>query len=146
MDRTASIEAACSAFVEKEHELRIFMEGVGQWFGRHPKLSQPSAPIVHSVKSRLKATDHFREKIERKWDINDPITVGNLFFRVTDLAGVRVLHLYQDQFAVIHNEIMAKVERLQDWYLDEAPKAFTWDPESRAFFEKLDIFCQLYKL
>jgi len=91
-------------------------------------------PIVHSVKMRLKDPDHLKAKLERKWKDDDPITPDNLFERVTDLAGVRVLHVYQDQFPKIHEEILRKVNGLKDWYLPEVPRAYTWDPESQRFF------------
>jgi len=139
MTSPSSIDAALLAFDERAHELSIFMNGIGNWFGTHPKLSGLSPPVVHSVKSRLKNREHLREKILRKSTSSDPIEPQNLFAKVTDLAGVRVLHLYQEQAQSIHAEIMKKVRDKGDWYLPEAPKAYTWDPESRKFFEEMDI-------
>lgn len=143
MDKDQSIEMALGAFEEKKHEFSIFMDGVSQWFSSHPKLSKPSFPIVHSVKARLKDREHLREKISRKWDEADPINPENIFEKITDLAGVRVLHLYQDQFPSIHSEILSKVNSLKDWYLPEQPKAYTWDPESKQFFEGLGVVVQV---
>jgi putative GTP pyrophosphokinase len=139
MDKAQSIESAIKAFEDTCHEFKIFMDGVAQWFAQHPRLSTGDQPIIHSVKARLKNCDHLRDKLHRKWDDSAPVDGSNVFGRVTDLAGTRVLHLYQEQFAVIHREIMMKVETLKDWYLPEAPKAYTWDPESRQFFEELGI-------
>ena len=70
---------------------------------------------------------------------DDEIAGDNVFERITDLAGVRVLHLYQDQFQKIHKEILVKVESQLDWYLPESPKAYTWDPESKQFYERQNI-------
>lgn len=142
MDKNQSIEAAVGAFEERKHELLIFMNGVSQWFASHPKLSKPDFPIVHSVKTRLKDREHLKEKIIRKWEEADPIGPVNIFEKITDLSGVRVLHLHQDQFALIHKEILTKVE-VKDWYLPESPKAYTWDPESKQFFEGLGINVQV---
>ncbi len=139
MTKDQSIEEALKAFDEKKHELYIFLSGVQQWFSSHPALAEPGFPVVHSVKARLKNREHLREKLSRKWDDGAPINRGTVFERVTDLAGVRVLHLYQDQFPQIHSELMNKVNVLKDWYLPEAPKAYTWDPESKLFFEKLGV-------
>lgn len=139
MDKAQSIESAVKAFQDTCHEFKIFMDGVAQWFAQHPRLAAGDQPIIHSVKARLKNCDHLRDKLHRKWEDSDPINGSNVFERVTDLAGTRVLHLYQEQFATIHGEIIAKVETLKDWYLPEAPKAYTWDPESRQFFEQLGI-------
>lgn len=57
------------------------------------------------------------------------------------MAGVRVLHLHQEQFETIHKEIMKKVED-GDFCLFEDPKAYTWDPDSNKFFNSLGIETQ----
>lgn len=139
MEKAEMIAAALAAFADKEHELSIFMNGVGQWFLEHPRLHKTDRPIVHSVKMRLKDREHLREKIARKWTDESPIDANTLCDRITDLAGVRVLHLYQDQFPAIHREILGKVTDLKDWYLPEPPRAYTWDPESRKFFEDVGV-------
>ncbi|MFA7268443.1 MAG: RelA/SpoT domain-containing protein [Sterolibacterium sp.] len=139
MDRQESINAALTAVQEKSHELSLFMEGVGKWFLTHPKLNCSDLPIVHSVKMRLKNSSHLRGKLERKWSNEVSIGPDNVFEKITDLAGVRVLHVYQDQFPKIHAEILNKVVNLKDWYLAEPPRAYTWDPESKQFFENAGI-------
>jgi len=131
--------SAVSAFEEKKHDFKIFMNCIGEWFLTHPKLSQGDLPAVHSVKSRLKSSKSLERKIPEKVGDGPPICRDNIFERITDLAGVRVLHLYQDQFRLIHKEIIEKVEVERDWHLHELPKAYTWDPESRQFFEGLNI-------
>jgi putative GTP pyrophosphokinase len=139
MDKNTHIESALKAYSDKHHDLNIFLDGIQKWFALHPELSLKSFPIVHSVKARMKNHDHLRGKLERKWDDANPISSENIFNKITDLAGVRVLHLYQDQFPKIHSEILNKVHFLKDWYLPEEPKAYTWDPESQKFFEDLGI-------
>jgi ppGpp synthetase/RelA/SpoT-type nucleotidyltranferase len=119
------------------------MDGVSQWFLTHPKLRQGTFPVVHSVKSRLKNCDHLAYKIVRKAGEGPPIVRDNVFERITDLAGVRVFYLYQDQFRSIHKEILVKIEDQRDWYLHEPPKAYTWDPESKQFFEGLNIHVEI---
>jgi putative GTP pyrophosphokinase len=143
MTKDQSIEEALSAFDEKQHELHIFKDTLERWFSSHPVLSQSGFPVVHSVKARLKNRDHLREKLNRKWNDEAPINGATIFERVTDLIGIRVLHLYQDQFPQIHKELMNKVNVLNDWYLPEAPKAYTWDPESKLFFENLGVNVQI---
>lgn len=59
------------------------------------------------------------------------------------MIGVRVLYLYQDQFQLIHNELLKKVDETKDWMFVEAPKAYTWDPETREYFEKLNIHTEV---
>lgn len=139
MDNNEAIESVLAAYVGKRHELSIFMEGVAKWFLTHPNLNCSGLPVVHSVKMRLKDLEHLRKKLHRKSLDGEPITCDNLFERITDLSGVRVLHLYQDQFPRIHSEILNKVNDLKDWHLPEPPRAYTWDPESRKFFEDCGV-------
>ncbi|QPF74998.1 RelA/SpoT domain-containing protein [Roseateles sp. DAIF2] len=132
-------DLALAAFEERRHELSIFMKGVEGWFASHPKLTGGSTSAVHSVKSRLKDSGHLKEKILRKQAGGDPITADNLFTRVTDLAGVRVLHLYQEQARAIHAAIIDKVANQRDWVFNEPPKAYTWDPEAQGFFANMGL-------
>ncbi|AZZ97979.1 RelA/SpoT domain-containing protein [Pseudoalteromonas sp. R3] len=106
--------------------------------------------VVHSIRHRLKDVDHLIEKVERKNQEDKkkpepeqlgPINGDNLFDRITDMAGVRVLHLHQEQFETIHKEIMKKVDD-GDFCLFEDPKAYTWDPDSDKFFNSLGIRTQ----
>ena len=129
----ASMEAIIEQVKSKFHDIDLFRDNTVRFFEKHPNLTQ-SPQIVHSVKSRMKDLQHLREKIQRKSSTEDPITPENIFDRVTDIAGVRVLHLYQAQFTQIHHAINQKLDS-QDWILYEEPKAYTWDPESRGFFE-----------
>lgn len=109
------------------------------------------APYVHSIRHRLKDLDHLLDKVERKnsEDAALPkrqrkgaITHKNLFTRVTDIAGIRVLHLHFTQFEQIHAAILKKVQD-GDFTLVEEPKAYTWDPESEQYFERLGLALEL---
>lgn len=133
----ASMEAIIERVQSNLHDINLFRNYVTDFFETHPDLTQ-SPQVVHSVKSRLKDLQHLREKIQRKSAIEDPITPDNIFDRVTDIAGVRVLHLYQAQFSQIHRTITQKLDS-QDWILYENPKAYTWDPESQDFFADQDL-------
>jgi len=90
----------------------------------------------------MKDEDHLREKLIRKRANGEQIAAQDLLSRVTDLAGVRVLHLYQTQFDRIHRVIKDQIAR-GDWSLREAPLAYTWDPESTEFFEQLGLRTEL---
>lgn len=139
MSEQQTVDIALAAFEASRHELSIFMKGIEGWFASHPKLTGGATPSVHSVKSRLKDIGHLRHKIHRKQAGEHPITAENLFNRVTDLAGVRVLHLYQEQSKAIHAAIIDKVETQRDWVFDEPPKAYTWDPEAQGFFASMGL-------
>ena len=124
---------------EKQYELKAFLQTVLFFFENNPALKG----IVHSVKSRMKDPEHLKDKIQRKLKSGKTIDENNLFIVVNDLIGVRVLYLYQDQFQLIHNELLKKVDETKDWMFVEAPKAYTWDPETREYFEKLNIHTEV---
>ena len=142
----AIMEAIMAQVQTEFHNIDLFRANTVRFFETHPNLTQ-SQQIVHSVKSRMKDLQHLREKVQRKSSTEDPITPENIFDRVTDIAGVRVLHLYQAQFTQIHRAINQRLDS-QDWILYEEPKAYTWDPESRGFFEnqglKVEVKESLY--
>ena len=129
------------AFGASLHEFEIFMEGISGLFRKHPKISVGPFPVVHSVKSRIKSNDHLLDKIQRKRGEGRKITSANCFSEVTDFAGVRILHLRQDDFGKIKEVIDAKVAA-GDWYLVEQPIAYTWDPEYEQFFVDLGCRCE----
>lgn len=134
-------KAISEAFAAKLHEFELFMDGVSGLFRKHPRISSGPFPIVHSVKSRIKSSDHLVDKIQRKIKDGREITPANCFNEITDFAGVRVLHLCQDDFERIKEVIDAKVAD-NDWHLVEQPIAYTWDPEYEKFFVDLGCKCE----
>lgn len=100
--------------------------------------------LIHSIKNRIKDPEHLRDKLRRKADdayrLRKPfaITPDNLFKKVTDLAGIRILHLHTKQFAQIDYELRSIFDE-QKFSLIEGPFARTWDDEYREFFSKLGV-------
>lgn len=127
-----------SYYKENIYRLEQFQVGVEKFFISNPKLNRKPLPIIHSLKGRIKEPDHLADKIIRKKSHGTEITRDNLFNEITDLIGIRVLHLYHDQFPIIHQEILSSVEQ-GDWAFVEAPKAYTWDPESKLMYDNLGI-------
>lgn len=106
---------------------------------------------VHSIRHRIKDVNHLLEKIERKNREDaekDPaerkgvITPENFFERITDYAGVRVLHLYQSQLQSIHKTILEAVEEGEFFQLAEEPIAYVYDPEAKKYCENIGIKTQ----
>lgn len=118
--------------------LEQFLAQVKTFFELNPSLHTQPFPTIHSIKFRLKDPSHLRDKLERKAKKGINVVPETLFKEVTDLVGVRILHLYQDQFTDIHSEITKKVMS-GDWAFGEPPKAYTWDPETKSFFDQLGI-------
>lgn len=127
---------------ETRFVLESFLDQVKLFFEKNPRLHKGSFPVVHSVKARLKDPEHLRDKLLRKKLEGVVVTESNLFENITDLAGVRVLHLYQEQFGPIHKEILWKIST-GDWILAETPIAYTWDPESIEYYHGLGINTKL---
>lgn len=132
------IDPLLALFEESRHDLKIFMAGVLSYLGEHPTLTRTGASIIHSHKSRIKDTDHLRNKIIRKCAEGRLTDVSNLFTEITDLAGVRILHLYQENFGEIDAVIRKKVDD-GDWHFGEQPRAYTWDPEVVEYFKGFDL-------
>lgn len=128
--------------IEKRiHYFETFQQGVVARFEKDPRLNG-SPPILHSIKARIKDRIHIREKLQRKQPDAEPITTDDVFQRITDIAGVRILHLYQQDFSDVHMCVQDQIDR-GDWVFHEPPKAYTWDPESREFFEGFGLTVQI---
>lgn len=106
--------------------------------------SDKLAPHIHSLKWRLKDPKHLEGKLFRKMDEfkakkqKFPIRVENLFTKVNDLAGLRILHLYTDQMNYIAAGLKDLFEE-EAYSLFEPPAARTWDDESRKLFKGMGI-------
>ena len=106
--------------------------------------SKALKPHVHSLKSRLKDPDHLDDKLKRKLreckakKKTFSITTKNLFVKVNDLAGLRILHLYTQQVEAIAIGLKYLFEE-ESYRLVEGPTARTWDDESRTFFKSISI-------
>lgn len=91
---------------------------------------------VHSLRIRIKDPEHLVEKIIRKKLENNELDVAlsNYKEKVTDLVGVRALHLFKEDWNNIHDYVV------NTWELSETPTANVrkGDPEeyTRQFTEK----------
>ncbi|MFV8441551.1 RelA/SpoT domain-containing protein [Flavobacterium sp. LB2P44] len=132
------VKETVELYKDKLFEFEQFLPSVLAFFEKHRKLNRKPLPIIHSIKSRFKDPEHLEQKLIRKHKSGKIIDTNNLFTEITDFIGVRILHLYQDQFIDIHNAIQEKIDN-GDWLYVEAPKAMTWDPESVEFFTKHNI-------
>jgi GTP pyrophosphokinase len=98
---------------------------------------------VHSMKWRVKDSVHLRDKLIRKClkakEDGKQFTINrdNLFVRVNDLAGFRILHLYTRQFQRI-DKCLQRIFEEQLYRVVEGPSARTWDDESREYFRSIN--------
>lgn len=101
-------------------------------------------PFVHSIKHRVKDPIHLKDKLIRKYkeSLKDkkPFSINrnNLFTKIEDLAGVRILHLHTEQFKDI-DKILRTILKEQQIKFVGKPVANTWDDEYRKYFKELKL-------
>lgn len=91
-------------------------------------------PAVHSLKLRAKSPEHLVEKIIRK-RLEKPdieITPENYPTVITDLVGVRALHLFKDDWKPIHDVVT------KTWDLHETPLAYIREGDSKDVREQFE--------
>jgi ppGpp synthetase/RelA/SpoT-type nucleotidyltranferase len=105
------LEAIYTDYQSKQKDLLV----IGNMIAEH--LQQINE--VHSLKIRIKEPEHLIEKIIRKKskEPSREITLENYQNEITDLIGVKGLHLFKDDWVSIHAAIC------QTWELKECPKA-----------------------
>ncbi|UNK29365.1 RelA/SpoT domain-containing protein [Serratia plymuthica] len=125
------------------HSYELLHDKFLSYIKRDPELKK----LVHSYKTRFKDLGHLRSKIDRKNhedsllpedERQGPITSGNIKKRITDICGIRILHLYIGQFGDIHKALMKYVDS-GELALFEPPKAYTWDPEYSRLFDSFGV-------
>ncbi|CAE6812037.1 RelA/SpoT domain-containing protein [Paraburkholderia nemoris] len=133
-----TIDACVKHFKGNEHLFATVLDQLNGYVLRSPTLR----PHVHSVKSRVKDAEHLREKLMRKardaaekGEVFD-ITPDNLFSKINDLAGFRILHLYTTQIKDIDIALRDLFEEAR-FPLIEGPISRTWDDEYRSYFVSL---------
>jgi putative GTP pyrophosphokinase len=100
--------------------------------------------LIHSTKQREKDPLHLSDKLKRKameaMESGKPfrITKQNLFRRIGDLAGVRLLHIHTEQLAKIHPTIVEILE-FHKYRFREKPLVYIWDVERKAFLTELGL-------
>lgn len=85
-----------------------------------------SSPKVHSVRFRIKDPEHLIEKIIRKCleDSARVINIGNYIDEIDDLIGLRILHLFKDDWSSIHAFVS------DSWDFNEDPIAYVREGDS----------------
>lgn len=106
----------------------------------HPELRNH----IHSIKSRLKDPEHLREKLCRKLtkcrveNSNFEISADNLFLKINDLIGIRLIHLHTSQFSEIDKYLR---EVCDEWKYEifEEPIAKIWDYDYEEKFRAMGV-------
>lgn len=130
----AGIEEAVALFREGRPLFESFAQALMAYFQNDPELSR----YIHFIKYRVKDADHLREKLIRKARRGEIVNKSNLFDVITDLAGIRIIHLHTTQMQAIHKAILAILEE-QQLRLVEKPNANCWDVEYQELFASYGI-------
>jgi ppGpp synthetase/RelA/SpoT-type nucleotidyltranferase len=134
------IDRLVRRYVTSKHLFEIFLGSLKLQLDGDPRLK----PLIHSTRGRVKDPEHLRDKLRRKWleakedGETFDVTPDNLFVKINDLAGCRLIHLYTRQIQPIDAALKALFIE-QGYRVMEGPIARTWDDESRAFFGDIGI-------
>ena len=128
------IDAAVERFVESRGLFEGFSQALMAYFRADARLPQH----IQFLKHRIKDPEHLREKLARKVLQGDYVDATNLFDRITDLAGIRIIHLHTEQVREIHAAILGIVAE-QQLHLVEEPTANCWDVEYEKLFAEFGI-------
>lgn len=140
---STQIRRAVDTFKEKRSEFEADATNLQNRLLANPELKK----LIHSLKWRAKDPEHLHDKLQRKaFDAikaNKPflITSDNLFDKISDLSGVRLLHLHMRQMEKLH-PLLIKVLTEEGYVLKGQPEAKTWDPEYEAMFKSLNVIVQ----
>jgi ppGpp synthetase/RelA/SpoT-type nucleotidyltranferase len=129
-----SIEAAVEHFVRNRHLFENFAQALMAYFRNDAGLAR----CTQFIKYRVKDPDHLRQKLVRKAVQGDVIDDTTLFDRITDLAGIRIIHLHTDEVRDIHLAIQGVLAE-QQLRLVEEPTANCWDIEYESLFKEFGI-------
>lgn len=105
-------------------ELRPKLENIAKFIADTLR----SADKVHSIRYRTKDPEHLLEKIIRKK--KSDINVKNYTEKITDLIGIRALHLYKDDWENINDFIES------NWNYKESATAMIRNGDSKDLYEK----------
>jgi ppGpp synthetase/RelA/SpoT-type nucleotidyltranferase len=99
---------------------------------------------IRFVRVRVKDPDHLEKKLYRKLDeLSEKgrkfsYSVRNLFTKVNDLAGLRIIHLHTQQIVPIRDGLRDLFDE-EKYQVVEGPTARIWDEEYKRFFEEAGI-------
>lgn len=134
------IDILVDYFVSHKGQFSVLLDSLHSNIEHSPTIKK----LIHSTKSRIKDPEHLKDKLIRKakeaaTDKKQFLyTKDNLFSKINDLAGFRILHLHTKQFEYIDEELK-RIFKEQQWRIIEGPNARTWDDESRSYFESIGV-------
>jgi putative GTP pyrophosphokinase len=135
-------ERQIDALVTHFNKNKVLFDGLKDQVFNAVQGSESLMKQVHTLKARIKDPEHLKDKLRRKFldaDSKDkPFSINseNLFAKINDLVGIRILHLHTQQIEQINQELKELFQQFK-FKLVEGPVAKTWDDESRDYFKTL---------
>ena len=135
-----AIDDLVDHFIKNKHLFLITLNSLEGYIS----FSEALKLYIHSTKFRIKDPDHLKDKLIRKFisakEKNEDFEINksNLFSKINDLVGFRIIHLHTRQIERIDFELK-NILKDQLWQIIEGPNARTWDDESRTYFETIGI-------
>jgi ppGpp synthetase/RelA/SpoT-type nucleotidyltranferase len=130
------VEAILARFDERLMNVELFHTSLLNTISKSTRL----APLIHSIRARIKDRTHLQDKLLRKMrSVGDKpfdISPDNLHTKINDLAGLRLLHLHTAQAAEIHLHLSDAL-RASGYKFVEGPVARTWDIEYENIFKAM---------
>lgn len=134
------IESVVVFYQSKRNLFETFAKSVVLAIEQHSELPK----YTHFLKYRTKEPKDLRHKLTRKvleGKVKGKVHVidaSNLFQKINDLAGVRLIHLHTEQMKQIHLHLMDVISE-QQYKLIEDPTANCWDVEYENIYKGLGI-------
>ncbi len=99
---------------------------------------------IRFVRVRVKDPNHLRDKLYRKLKESSDkgkifnYSKKNLFVKINDLTGLRIIHLHTQQIIPIRDGLRALFQE-EKYRVVDGPTARIWDEEYKRFFKKAGI-------
>ena len=125
------IDEATGYFTDNRHQFESFAQSLMAYFENNPELRK----FIHFIKYRIKDEGSLRAKLKK---ILTNEGGQDLVGRITDFAGLRIIHLHPDQLTDIHPLVLDILDE-QKCKLIENPKAYCWDLEYEDLFRRIGV-------
>ena len=125
------VDEATRYFMDNRHLFESFAKSLMDYFESDPELGK----LIHFIKYRIKDKDSLRKKLK---GILTNASDQDLVDKITDFAGIRIIHLHMDQFPDIHPLVSGILEE-QKCELLGNPKAYCWDMEYEDLFRQVGV-------
>ncbi len=130
-DDRRRVDEAAKYFIANRHLFESFAQSLMTYFENSPDLRE----FIHFIKYRIKDERSLRSKLER---ILTSARDQDLVDRITDFAGLRIIHLHTDQLTNIHPSVLSILNE-QKCQLLGSPKAYCWDLEYEDLFRRMGV-------